>query len=253
MHFLDLKPHVESEALRQYQRLSQLLVNCADGFAVMGDTLRSAQQALVGLGVVLIMQSVIADSQGSSAVLVRRYRFNEQTQQVEEVPLTPVQVQEISEIWNRVGVQIRTGFDQSGRDRTVMIFPDLRNEEAIERFMNPIVSPGLMVQPAIHPERVRMQGYFEVLRETIADMFRILPGWVLGPVLDRADEEENIYSPGEEAVRTEIAKVLMEYVKQSNKEDFTFLARSEAHISDDKIDEVWEGARRKLKLDQHPD
>jgi hypothetical protein len=128
-----------------------------------------------------------------------------------------------------------------------MILPGF-NSEVIDRFVNPIVAPGPLVQPATHVERVRLQGYFAVLMETIADMFRIGDGWVLGPRVD-GGEVNNEYSPGEEESRTEIAKVLMEYVKQGNKEDFTFLARSEAHIPEDKIDEVWDGARRKLRLD----
>lgn len=256
MHFLDLRPHVEREALHQYQRLSQLLANCADGFAVMGDTLRNAQQALVGLGVVLIMQSAIADSQGSSAVLVRRYRFNEETQQVEEVPLTGEQVQALGEIWARAGVRIHQGNDPGVGDRgAVMILPGFHSD-ALDRFMNPIVAPGPLVQPAAHSERVRIQGYYAVLMESIADMFRMAGGWALGPMVSFGDpsigepnsNDEDIHSPGEEESRAEIAKVLMEYVKQNNKEDFTFLARSEAHIPEDKIDEVWDGARRKLRL-----
>lgn len=250
VHFLDLRPHVEREALHQYQRLSQLLGNCADGFAVMGDTLRNAQQALIGLGVVLIMQSAIADSQGLSAVLVRRYRFNEQTQQVEEVPLTGEQVQTLSEIWARAGVRIHAGHDPGVGDRgAVMIFPGFQSE-AIDRFINPIVAPGQLVQPVPHVERVRIQGYYSVLMECIADMFRIGGGWSLGPmVAGEPTDNEDIHSPGEEESRTEIAKVLMEYIKSGNKEDFIFLARSEAHIPDDKIEEVWEGARKKLHLD----
>lgn len=256
MHFLDMKPHVENEVRVRFQRLSQQLANCADGFVAMADTLYNAQQAVVGLGVVLIMQSAIVDSHGSWAVQVRRYRYNEQSQQVEEVPLHPEQVQAISEIWGRAGVRIYTEMDSGGRDRAVMIVPDLRNEEALDRFMNPIVAPGPLVQPAPHVERVRMQGYFSVLMESVADMFRLAPGWVLGSRVDSEpveNNEEDLYSPGEDEVRTEIAKILMEYVKQNNKEDFVFLARSEAHIQEDKIEEVWNGTRRKLRLGHYDD
>jgi len=262
VHFLDLKPHVENEVLARFQRLSQQLVNCADGFAAMADTLYNAQQALVGLGVVLIMQSAIADSHGSWAMLVRRYRYNEQTQQVEEVPLNPDQVQALGEIWNRHGIRIHQGHDPGSRDRTVMIVPDFRTEHALDLFMNPIIAPGPMIEPAPHVERVRMQGLFSVMMESIADMFRLAPGWVLGPLVENEpdnpdayrrafgiDDEDDIYSPGEDDTRAEIAKVLMDFVKQNNKEDFIFLARSEAHIREDKIEEVWNGARRKLRLD----
>lgn len=234
-----MRRRVVNVARRCCQRCRLRFVLYGLGFDQMASTLLAVALEQVGPGDLVTVAFVPVDSRRLSVPIVRRFRWNSETGQVEEITLSP----EVASLLSEMLVQpIRFEFTSEHRQslqNISQIFQVMREQFsqqfALDRVMHPIIAPEPAIQPQPHPERIRLQDVFRAISLDLETLREVVDG--------------DIYSPGEDDTRQAIADVLTDLVRENRKEDFIFMALSEAHIDEDKIEFVWNRTRRLLKLD----
>lgn len=149
---------------------------------------------------------------------IRRFRFDSDRRYVVEVPLTPAETSlvnsELAQLWLRLGIV-----------DSAMIPPPRQVLWFAEDHPEPV-----FVRPVVNPARINL--------ESLLGFFALL---------DRLYEVDNT-APGAEADRDGLEKTLVDLARNGKKDDFYFLAQSSAGIPQAKLDEVWSGARQRLRM-----
>jgi hypothetical protein len=153
---------------------------------------------------------------------VRRYRVNDLTLELEEIPLNGEEqrqlleqfVQSIGQHAERVGRSLEA-FGIAIREMMLLRPEDFH-----------------FIIPAVSPERIRLESMMMAWQGV----------WQPG-------QENPDYSPGGVEQHREVHLVLLDLIKAGRREDYEYMARYEAHVPPDKIDELWERTRRMHRLD----
>jgi len=149
---------------------------------------------------------------------IRRFRFDSVQGCVVEVPLTPAETvllnNEIAHLLQRLRVV-----------DPVTIPPPQDMFWFAEDHPEPV-----FIRPVVNPARINLESLLEFFA-----------------LLDRLYEADHS-APGAEAARDGLEKTLVDLAREGKKDDFYFLARSSAGIDPSKLDEVWTGARQRLRM-----
>lgn len=201
---------------------------------------------------------------------MRRYRYDERLDRVEEVRdpvlfdfsplLASVAMERLDRIMRRSMEQV-FGIDlaaQPGGDRTVFVqaLPPVIAGALL--FASEVLPPdGILIveSPALRRDEstveIAQPPVFHAHDRRLNQFMRTFGQFVHPYLFDSAgcvEEENPDYSPGEDAHGKELTATLLDLAKQDRKEDFAFLATSEGRVSLDKVDELWTGTRRRLHL-----
>lgn len=150
---------------------------------------------------------------------IRRFRFDSAQGCVVEVPLTPAESALVNSelahlLWRTIGIDPAA----RGSDGTRVLWFAEDHPEPV------------FIRPVVNPARINL--------ESMLGLFALL---------DRLYEVDHT-APGAEAARDGLEKTLVDLAREGKKDDFYFLAQASAGIPQAKLDEVWSGARQRLRL-----
>lgn len=149
--------------------------------------------------------------------MIRRFQWDSTTAQMVERAMDPAEYHIVQDLFGRTSAAVRRELCHpviSGIDFSI-------SDEQHPR----------LVRPVPHSERVRLEALLALF------------AW-----FDACIANENPSGPGAVADAENLETTLVDLARAGKKDDFYFLARASAGIPHDKCDEVWTGARRRLRL-----
>jgi len=148
---------------------------------------------------------------------IRRFRFDSERGCVVEVPLTPAETalvnSELAHLWRTIGIDPA---HLPAHGQAVWFAED--HPEPV------------FIRPVVNPARINL--------ESLLGLFALL---------DHLYEIDHT-APGAEAGREGLEKTLVDLARAGKKDDFYFLAQASAGVPQAKLDELWTGARQRLRM-----